>query len=1385
MVRDDERGGKLKKKLVLKICFMILLALALLYCVSSAAVGPTIVKYHKGKTAQISPEDVLPKIKDNDTLARIQRAVIPQQKAGIPAPEIAAPEAEKTILGVQKNTAPKIQDVTIKVNNQSRVEVKADKRKTTIKTIKEIIPVFEGLRDRRNRNIISELRIYDKISDEFNIEIIPERHKIKKLRFKEKDISLPEDINIKIDEIPVDQIKEKQFVEAYAIDPTKQDFTEAEVTATAKGNALYKCREWDFDAQKCNGKWVLFKTLIPGQEYTFRLTHEDPGFGEFIEIIKAVHLDENKIVISDIYDDVYDLDGNWSEKIYENEYVRVAFEENISAEEDITFYARNSQGLNTYVEIYHYDSEDKIAEFPAITQTKYYKILLTGMEGEHDTFDLKIVNADNETAYLEFDHIIDPSDTTPPVINWVNDGPDSLDPGQLITITANVTDNFFVDSAWVEIEGVNYTMIQGDNITVTKWTENFASNSDWATWGSGIEYVNTATFCINDENDDCLRGHGSGSYTLYKQSDIDLGNCLPNTAYFYIEHIVATGDLEADDCMEAHFSNNSGSSWSGDYNIFCNDDPPSTKNITIPNEYLTANFSIAIERESFESFLEYTWLDNLKVVCIVPSELWTLVHNTTGEHGLINYTVYANDTSSNNATPVSSNYTANWRPTPPTSLTCNGISCNNNYFAGIVDINCSGAADNESDAITYNVWAYYDMPGASDITFDDATSATGTGTLSWSHTIGNYSNRILIVGAAGESSAGGTAANTCRATGVTYGGDSLTKINGIDLDDSGADDCISLWYMLNPPVGTANIQVTYAGTVTESNAGGISIYNAKQQAPENSTTKYIPESQSPTSIATNITTLTNGSLVIDAAASGNSGGFTANSGQTERWDVGGGGSTAQAAGSTKSAAAAGLTSMGWSQAANRLLHALAAFAPATSSDYGWHELGNHSDGGALSWNTTELEDQKNVDIRCRAIDDGSLRYSDYYDPTINLTIDNTPPEVILEEPAANYVNTSAWFVNITFNCSATDNMALSNISLYITNSSNQSFSLNQTTAISGTGDSAAWILELGLGNYTWNCIAHDKAGNHDWSDLNRTIIIDLPDFTPISLTFSNNTPVENQDITIFAAILNIGYNFSNIPVKFFNGGCSNGTQINGNITIEQLEHGQNKTINVSHVSIIGPNNIYVCADPDDIILEKNETNNILNTTMHVPSYQYLYGQAEHYVALQKQTAETQYSWIPYNGTIYATDIDGAFDSGNLQALGRNAAGGASSNDFEEADANLGMAGFNDSIISLWADDSSTPKQTTSFLVHGLPLINVPYISSTNNSNYITGILWDTSTDTNGEYDETDRELLVFVSHIRDDVQGKYGVYDYEIKVPALMRSYYNSTDEIMLYLESR
>ncbi len=55
--------------------------------------------------------------------------------------------------------------------------------------------------------------------------------------------------------------------------------------------------------------------------------------------------------------------------------------------------------------------------------------------------------------------------------------------------------------------------------------------------------------------------------------------------------------------------------------------------------------------------------------------------------------------------------------------------------------------------------------------------------------------------------------------------------------------------------------------------------------------------------------------------------------------------------------------------------------------YFWENIGSHPDASVLDWNISNITEQSGVDLRCRAIDlEGSNLYSDYYDPSINITI---------------------------------------------------------------------------------------------------------------------------------------------------------------------------------------------------------------------------------------------------------------------------------------------------------------------------------------------------------------------------------------------------------------
>ncbi|MEK6926095.1 MAG: hypothetical protein AABW50_02345, partial [Nanoarchaeota archaeon] len=123
---------------------------------------------------------------------------------------------------------------------------------------------------------------------------------------------------------------------------------------------------------------------------------------EIIVITKADHLDENRAFVSDIYEELKELDNIWSETISQNDFVRVTFERNLTSGNDITIFPRITEG-NPKIEVYEKDENDLVAEFESILSNEYNKVYLSNLEGEQDTFDLKVVRGS-----LEFDYVVDP-----------------------------------------------------------------------------------------------------------------------------------------------------------------------------------------------------------------------------------------------------------------------------------------------------------------------------------------------------------------------------------------------------------------------------------------------------------------------------------------------------------------------------------------------------------------------------------------------------------------------------------------------------------------------------------------------------------------------------------------------------------------------------------------------------------------------------------------------------------------------------------------------------------------------------------------------------------------------------------------------------------------
>ena len=197
------------------------------------------------------------------------------------------------------------------------------------------------------------------------------------------------------------------------------------------------------------------------------------------------------------------------------------------------------------------------------------------------------------------------------------------------------------------------------------------------------------------------------------------------------------------------------------------------------------------------------------------------------------------------------------------------------------------------------------------ITYDAVGSGiTVTDTLTFQVIVANNSNRLLVVGIGVEALSDPLGISPAT---VTYDGVAMTKIDEqvYRTAAGGGPNQISLWYLLAPNVGTANVVATWTVAPENGcNGGGISTHGVKQQAPE----VNAKGNGSGTGATVNLTTITNNAWIFDLVNT-NLGGstFTAGAGQTERYDLG---DFSQSAGSHEATVTAGVKTMSWTISAS-------------------------------------------------------------------------------------------------------------------------------------------------------------------------------------------------------------------------------------------------------------------------------------------------------------------------------------------------------------------------------------------------------------------------------------------------------------------------------------
>jgi hypothetical protein len=455
----------------------------------------------------------------------------------------------------------------------------------------------------------------------------------------------------------------------------------------------------------------------------------------------------------------------------------------------------------------------------------------------------------------------------------------------------------------------------------------------------------------------------------------------------------------------------------------------------------------------------------------------------------------------------------------------------------------------------------------------------------------------------------------------------------------------------------------------------------------------------------------------------------------------------------------------------------------TNCDFYLDGIFNETDSSIFANNPNNFtingitEGEHNWSVECFDFDSNSFM------PTPkNFTRDVSPPEIILEAPddeAGIDINEGeiyfTWKAIDTYDevlqCNLTVGGSVLEENQWVSNN------ISNTERITG----------LGIGEYEWNVTCWDQMQNVNTSE-SRTFNLTYPDFEVLGISFNESSFYEGQNILINSTIKNSGgADAQSVIVSFFNGDPDD-----GGINIE------NKTIDLNKSEIvfvtseftgeIGENEIFVFVDYADFFVELNEGNNEANETINIGSWQFFYGDilSTSEYELNDEASDNLIAWDAVNfknGNLFVTDYEASVSWNDLIEIGKDINGDNSTNDFGEIDSVINMSGYSDSVSEVYTT-GGVANNFSSFVVFVETLLNVPIVESINNSNFVTGVLWDSNEDGNGEFDSTEREDLIFVAKVNPDSVGTYGIYDYELRVPARLREYDNTNSEsVIFYVE--
>ncbi len=313
--------------------------------------------------------------------------------------------------------------------------------------------------------------------------------------------------------------------------------------------------------------------------------------------------------------------------------------------------------------------------------------------------------------------------------------------------------------------------------------------------------------------------------------------------------------------------------------------------------------------------------------------------------------------------------------------------------------------------------------------------------------------------------------------------------------------------------------------------------------------------------------------------------------------------------------------------------------------------------------------------------------------------------------------------------------------------------------------------DLTEGIHTFKFNAYDCCNNN--ATLNLVYHFVGEDFNASKVSMNNTSPKEGDTIFFNSTISNLAWATANgnvsLSIYEYNGSAWN--LVTQKIYSVSIPPYGEVDLNLTWVAQPGHYKFEVYADPNNTIVECNESNNEKDIVFDVPGWATLYGNLSGYLLLGANGSNMM-TWNPaVVSNVYVADEDSIFKIIDLRPL-------TNVTQLNDADLALNMTGFTDSITHLYDSNSDgLIDMWHNFTIAGTQY-TVPVIYSDNSTNYYTGLVYDSAD--GSPYVGT--QDLVIIGNVERNT-SEYGVVDYVVKVPSKLQDLKGSTHGLYLYLE--